>query len=82
MPATLTGHTRCVNTVAFTPDGHMVVSTSVDHTVRVWDFATGTLVAFYALDSYAASIAVAFDNRIVVGTNSGQLHFLTLRNCP
>jgi energy-coupling factor transporter ATP-binding protein EcfA2 len=33
----LSGHTAHVNSVAFSPDGHTVVTTSHDHTARLWD---------------------------------------------
>ncbi len=39
--ATLTGHSRQVSAVAFSPDGKIVVTGSDDTTVRCWDAATG-----------------------------------------
>ncbi|HEY7326545.1 MAG TPA: hypothetical protein VH592_02825 [Gemmataceae bacterium] len=39
--ATMKGHSEAVYSVAFTPDGKHVVSGSGDHTVKVWDSATG-----------------------------------------
>lgn len=40
----LSGHTGDVQGVTFAPDGRQLVSTSSDHTVRVWDGPTGQLV--------------------------------------
>jgi WD40 repeat protein len=68
--------------MALTPDGHTAVSASPDQTLRVWDVATGTLIAIYPLDAPGKVIAVAAGNRIVAGTGSGQLHFLTLNHWP
>ena len=40
-PQVLTGHTKAVIRVAFTPDGRRLVSTSRDDSVRLWALAAG-----------------------------------------
>src|SRR2546430_3405164 len=37
-------HTNSVNSVAFNPDGRMILSASDDHTLKLWDVATGRLI--------------------------------------
>ena len=45
LKTTLAGHTRFVNSVAFSSDGNTIASASRDNTVKLWDIATGKLKA-------------------------------------
>lgn len=38
--ATLSGHTKRVNTIQVTPDGKYIVTGGADSTIRIWDFKT------------------------------------------
>ena len=39
----LIGHTSAVSSVAFSPDGTLLASSSYDQTIKVWDFRTGQM---------------------------------------
>ena len=39
----LTGHTQGITSIAFSPNGLTLASSSYDETVRIWDVATGTV---------------------------------------
>ena len=67
---TLVGHNASVLALAFSPDGHRVVSGSDDHTIRVWDAHTGS--PLQTLKGHAGGVyAVAFTpdgERVVSGS--------------
>ncbi|MER5908669.1 NB-ARC domain-containing protein [Streptomyces mirabilis] len=54
---TLTGHTRGVTAVAFSPDGDWLATTSDDATVRIWDPATG--ITLRTLTGHFGPVAAA-----------------------
>jgi WD40 repeat protein len=46
----LSGHTDRITGLAVTPDGSRLLTTSTDHTVRLWDTASGDCVAMMRAD--------------------------------
>jgi WD40 repeat protein len=68
----LTGHTKTVNSVAFSPDGARVVSGSDDSTVKIWNAANGKLERTLNLqDEEVISVAFSPDGTKIV---SGTIH--------
>ncbi|MEI2740158.1 MAG: WD40 repeat domain-containing protein [Chitinophagaceae bacterium] len=65
-----------VTSVAFSPDGRRIVSGSVDHTLRLWDAATGAAIG-EPLKGHSGSVrSVAFSpdgRRIVSGSYDNTL---------
>lgn len=73
---TAVGHTRSVASVAYSPDGSRVASSSRDGRVRIWD-ANGVLIA--VLDTPDSLLSVSFSsdgNRVVTGCFDGTVCIL------
>ncbi len=60
---TFAGHADAVRSVAFSPDGRNAQSGSNDHTVRLWDVATGEGIRTFAGDGIVTSVAFSPDGR-------------------
>jgi WD40 repeat protein/serine/threonine protein kinase len=71
----LKGHTGIITQVAFSPDGALLASASIDQTVRLWNVAAGTEVR--CLQAHTEAVyAVAFSpdgRRLVSGSNDRTL---------
>ena len=65
--------------VAVTPDGRQAISASGDHTLKVWDLASGHCLATFQAGEMLTTCTVAPDGvTIVAGGASGRMHFLRL----
>ena len=66
----LEGHTGGVNACAVTPDGRHVVSASGDHTLKVWELASGrALATLEGHTDWVRACAVTPDGRHVVSAS-------------
>jgi len=67
VPITLGGHERYVYSVAFSPDGQLIVSGSGDKTVRLWDIEGNPVgQPFQGHESYVNSVAFSPDGKLIV----------------
>jgi hypothetical protein len=57
--ATLSGHSKAVMSVAFSPDGKMLASGSVDNTIKLWRVADGSVITTLSGDSDSVT-SIAF----------------------
>ena len=51
------GHSARITDLAFSPDGRLLVSSSVDATVRTWDLPSGFMVDCFRVDNVVVSLA-------------------------
>ena len=69
----LTGHTDTTASIAFSPDGHTLASSSYDETVRLWDVNTGTLKSTITGHTKRISnITFSPDGTLLAGGSSDQ----------
>ena len=69
--ADLPGHTKSINSTAFSPDGNKIVTASNDKTAKIWDAQTGKLIPnLEGHTRYVNSAAFSPDgNKIVTASN-------------
>jgi WD40 repeat protein len=71
---TLAGHSDSVNGVALSADGRRAVSTSWDHTLKVWDVDTGREIPTFAGHSdIVHKVALSADGRYAVSASSDNM---------
>lgn len=73
LQSTLKGHSGCINSVAFSPDGSHLVSGGQDRSIRVWNLATNTSQRLYQAHSVIYSTAFSREH-VAVGFMNGHVH--------
>jgi len=61
---------RAINTAVFSPDGRKIVTASDDHTIRIWDVASGRLLHTMADSDEVRSAVFSPDGRKIVTASS------------
>ena len=74
--AVLSGHTREVNCVTFSPNGKSLASGAGDSTVKLWDIQTGgTVRTFFGHTRLVWCVSISADHtRIVSGSHDEEIH--------
>jgi WD40 repeat protein len=62
---TLSGHTSSVNACSFSPDGNLVISTSDDKMLKIWDAGTGMPIKTIECHSSLYGIRMSQDGTMI-----------------
>jgi WD40 repeat protein len=72
----LKDHAGPIRSPAFSPDGKLIATLSVDHTVRLWRVATGAQQAVLKHTAAVASVAFSPDSSLVVTASEDRMAHL------
>ena len=78
-PVTLKGHTRPLTVAVLSPEGHALVTASLDGSVRVWDVRTGVQIGKPLVEDGPPVLALSVMSTMVAcGTESGVVFAMDL----
>jgi WD40 repeat protein len=78
---TLTGHSKRVNCITFSPNNQIVATGSYDTTIKIWDINTQKLI--YTLNghsSYVGDLLILPDCKTLISSGGGGIKFWDLTN--
>jgi small GTP-binding protein len=78
---TMHGHANPINSIAWSPNGDTLASSSGDGTVRIWDTITGNVVAKFRNDKYEIYCATWSKNgkMIALASSNGRIDIIDTR---
>lgn len=59
----ITGHSDNITAFAFSPNGHLLASASIDETIKLWNLKTGKLI-------YSLKAGISRDSKLVISPDS------------
>ena len=75
----LSGHTQSVTSLAFSPDGTLLVSGSKDSTIKLWDIQTGGVVKSFHNFSGVQSVYISPDAATIVSGSTCEVCLWDIR---
>ena len=77
--AIFSGHLHTITCLAFSMDGTLLVSGSMDKTVRLWDVQTGGVIKSFDCTSEVESVSISADNTtIAIGSKNNTIWLLNI----
>ncbi len=72
-PVTVSGHSRYVRAVSWSPDGTMLASGSDDKTIKLWDVQSGKVNSTLTVDSGVYNVVFSADGSKIAAAYSNKV---------